>query len=52
MDKKPRKITRVPLRMLEEDKQGIEQTAGKLELSVSDYLVALHRHARHHISVN
>ena len=52
MVKKPRKTARIPLRMLEEDKQGIEQTAGKLELSVSDYLVALHRHARHHISVN
>ena len=49
MVKKPRKTARIPLRMLEEDKQGIEQTAGKLGLSVSDYLVALHRHACPHI---
>ena len=52
MVKKPRKTARIPLRMLEEDKQGIERMADKMRLSVSDYLVALHRHARHHISVN
>jgi hypothetical protein len=46
MMRKPRKTARVPLRMLEEDKQGIERSAGKLGLSVSDYLVALHRHAQ------
>jgi hypothetical protein len=49
MVKKPRKSARVPLRMLEEDKQGIERMAGRLGLSVSDYLVALHRHARPHL---
>ena len=46
MVKKPRKTARIPLRMLEEDKQGIERVAGRLGLSVSHYLVALHRHAQ------
>jgi uncharacterized protein (DUF1778 family) len=46
MVKKPRKTARIPLRMLEEDKQGIERMADKMRLSVSDYLVALHRHAQ------
>ena len=46
MVKKPRKTARIPLRMLEEDKQGIERMADKMRLSVADYLVALHRHAQ------
>ena len=43
--KKPRKTARIPLRLTEEDKDGIERMAGKLGLSVADYLVALHRYA-------
>ena len=43
--KPPRKTARIPLRLTQEDKDGIERIASKLGLSVADYLVALHRHA-------
>lgn len=46
---RPRKTARIPLRLTQEDKDGIERMAGKLGLSVADYLVALHRYAHHRL---
>jgi hypothetical protein len=49
--RRPRKTARIPLRLTSGDKNGIEKAAQELHLSVSDYLILLHRYASHALGI-